>query len=310
VLRRVRRPAALVLPVLLLSALVGCGDEDASGDAREGFDAVSISGDFGKVPEVDWKGEMDADEVETDVLVEGDGAEVQDGDQLDINVWIGNGFTQEKAYSTYDKGGAPETFTINDQLSPFFREALIGRTIGSRVAVTTPSSEIFGETGNAQMGIGNEDPVVVVLDLMKMFEPPKPKDVSPSRLPGIVEEKGNPTALDFEGLPKPQPDGDLLRAVVKEGKGKALTTDMTVTVNYLGMVYDAKEPFDESYSKQPAEFQLTGVVQGWTYGLEGMKVGSRVLLQIPPALGYGAQEQPNIPANSTLYFVVDIVSAK
>ena len=41
-----------------------------------------------------------------------------------------------------------------------------------------------------------------------------------------------------------------------------------------------------------------------------MKVGSRVLLAIPPDLGYGAQEQPNIPANSTLYFVVDIVSAK
>ena len=41
-----------------------------------------------------------------------------------------------------------------------------------------------------------------------------------------------------------------------------------------------------------------------------MKVGSRVLLAIPPALGYGEQEQANIPANSTLYFVVDIISAK
>ena len=60
----------------------------------------------------------------------------------------------------------------------------------------------------------------------------------------------------------------------------------------------------------PAEFALTEVVQGWTYGLDGLNVGSRVVLQIPPDLGYGAQEQPGIPANSTLYFVVDIVSAK
>jgi peptidylprolyl isomerase len=52
------------------------------------------------------------------------------------------------------------------------------------------------------------------------------------------------------------------------------------------------------------------VVPGWTYGLTGLKVGTRVLLQIPPALGYGAQAQEGIPAESTLYFVVDIVSAK
>ena len=54
---------------------------------------------------------------------------------------------------------------------------------------------------------------------------------------------------------------------------------------------------------------LGDVVKGWTYGLTGVKVGSRVMLQIPPLLGYGAQEQANIPANSTLYFVVDVLSA-
>nr|WP_246415950.1 FKBP-type peptidyl-prolyl cis-trans isomerase [Nocardioides luti] len=85
---------------------------------------------------------------------------------------------------------------------------------------------------------------------------------------------------------------------------------MTVTANYLGQVYGAKKPFDESYSKKPVPFSLAQVVQGWTAGLTGVKVGSRVLLQIPPGLGYGAQEQANIPANSTLYFVVDIISAK
>jgi peptidylprolyl isomerase len=310
VFRRVRPPALLVLPVVLVAALAGCGDEAASDEGLKGFDAVTISGDFGSAPEVEWKDKLIAGEVDTKVLVEGDGAEVADGDQLDVNVWIGNGFTEEQAYSTYTKDGKPETFTVNDQLTPVFRDALVGQTIGSRVAVTAPSSEVFGEAGNAQMGIGNEDGVLLVLDLMKMFEPPKPKDVAPSRLPGVVEEKGGPTSLDFKGLPKPQADGDLLRAVLKEGKGKPVTTDMTLTVDYLGMVYDAKTPFDESYSKQPAEFALTGVVQGWTYGLEGLKVGSRVVLQIPPALGYGAQEQAGIPANSTLYFVVDIISAK
>ena len=44
---------------------------------------------------------------------------------------------------------------------------------------------------------------------------------------------------------------------------------MTVTVDYLGQVYDAKKPFDESYSKEPVPFALTGVVQGWTTACPG-----------------------------------------
>ena len=103
---------------------------------------------------------------------------------------------------------------------------------------------------------------------------------------------------------------DLLRSVIKQGKGKAVTEESTLTVNYLGSTYDAKKPFDESYSGKPATFSLQQVVKGWTYGLSGLHVGDCVLLQIPPDLGYGAQEQPNIPASSTLYFVVDIISAK
>lgn len=310
-LQRVRRPAALVVPVLLLSVLTACGDDDGSGeDSLEGFDAVSITGDVGTAPEVEWKGQMEAEKTEEKVLVEGDGEVIKEGDKVEVNVWIGNGFTQEESFTTYEKDGTPETFTVDDQLTPAFKDAMLGKTIGSRVAVVAPASDLFGEVGNPQMDIGNEDSVVVVFDLMEMYQPPKPKDVAASRMPKIVEKDGNVTSLDFTGLDAPKPDANLLRHVVTEGKGKVLTPESTVTADYLGMVYDAKAPFDESFSAEPAEFSLAEVVPGWTYGLSGLKVGSRVLLQIPPDLGYGAQEQENIPANSTLYFVVDIVSAK
>jgi peptidylprolyl isomerase len=312
VLRRVRRPAALVVPVLLLSVLAACGDDDGSGtdDALKGFDAISITGDVGTAPEVEWKGQLEAEKTETKVLVEGDGETIKEGDKVNVNVWIGNGFLEEEVFTTYEKDGKPETFTVDDQLTPAFKDAMLGQTIGSRVAVSAPAADVFGETGNPEMNIGNKDSVVVVFDLMEMFQPPQPKDVPASKLPKIVEEKGDPVSLDFKGIPKPAADGPLLRHVVTEGKGKTLTPESTVTADYLGMTYDAKKPFDESFSAEPAEFSLAQVVQGWTYGLSGLKVGSRVLLQIPPELGYGAQEQENIPANSTLYFVVDIVSAK
>jgi peptidylprolyl isomerase len=83
-----------------------------------------------------------------------------------------------------------------------------------------------------------------------------------------------------------------------------------VKIDYLGATYDAKTPFDESYSKQPLTSALTGLIQGWTIGLTGVKVGSRVLIQIPPAYGYGSQGSGAIPANATLWFVIDVISAK
>jgi peptidylprolyl isomerase len=313
--RRLRRLPAILLPLLLATTLVACGDDssdsssDSSSAASGDLHGITVSGDIGSAPKVEWDGKLDVSKTETTVVSEGDGDEVTDGDKIQVNLWVGNGFTQKQAYSSYD-GGQPETVTADDTLAPVFKDALLGKTIGSRVAVTATASDAFGESGNPQLGIGNKDTVLIVVDLMDMYTAPKPKDVPQSQLPGIVEKKGEPVALDFAGLPKPKADGDLLRSVVTEGKGETVTTDMTVTANYLGSVYGAKKPFDESYSKKPVPFALSQVVQGWTYGLSGVKVGSRVLLQIPPELGYGAQEQSGIPANSTLYFVVDIISAK
>jgi len=298
---------------VLATTLVSCGDDSGSkGDSGsdDALHGISITGDVGKEPVVKWDGKLEVDETATTVVTKGDGEKVAKGDQVNANVWIGNGYTQEKAFSSYDEGGAPETITASDDLSPVFKDALIGQTIGSRVAVTATAEDAFGESGNPQLGIGNKDSVLIIVDLMEMYVPPTPVDVPASKMPKVVEKKGKPVSLDFTGLPKPKAVDDLQRTVVTEGDGPVLTTDMTVKVNYLGQVYGAKTPFDESYSKEPVEFALTGVVKGWTYGLNGVKVGSRVLLSIPPELGYGAQEQEKIPANSTLYFVVDVISAK
>lgn len=310
--RRLRRLPAVLLPLVLATTLVACGSDDSSDggdDAAGTVHGITITGDLGSAPEVKWDGKLDVDKTETTVVTEGDGKTIEDGDQIQVNLWIGNGFTQEQSYSSYDEGGQEETVTANDQLAPVFKDAVLGQKLGSRVAVTATGSDAFGEAGNTSIGIAPTDTVLIVVDLMEEFVPPTPKDVPSSQLPKIVEEKGKPVGFDFKGLSEPK-DGEFLRSVLKKGDGETLTTDMTVTANYLGMVYGAKKPFDESFSKGPVPFALTGVVQGWTYGLEGLKVGSRVLLQIPPDLGYGDQDKPGIPPGSTLYFVVDIVSAK
>ena len=99
------------------------------------------------------------------------------------------------------------------------------------------------------------------------------------------------TSLDFAGTPKP--DGKLRSAVLIQGTGATVKKGQTITVNYLGQVYKGKKPFDESYSKQPASFAIgTGaVISGWDKTLVGQKVGSRVILAIPPEGGL-RQEGP------------------
>jgi len=111
----------------------------------------------------------------------------------------------------------------------------------------------------------------------------------------------------------PCADGKLRSAVLIQGTGATVKKGQSITVNYLGQVYQAKQPFDESYTKEPATFGIgTGqVIPGWDKTLVGQKVGSRVILAIPPQEGYGKQGQPQagIKGTDTLYFVVDILGA-
>lgn len=105
--------------------------------------------------------------------------------------------------------------------------------------------------------------------------------------------------------------------VVKDliaGSGNTAQAGSTVTVNYVGALYKGGTEFDSSWKRnQPFTTPLspTSVIPGWVQGLAGMKVGGRRELIIPPALGYGkAGSPPTIPPNSTLIFVVDLLSVR
>ena len=96
-----------------------------------------------------------------------------------------------------------------------------------------------------------------------------------------------------------------------QGTGAAIQSGQTINVNYVGVTYANGKEFDASWKqKQAFSFQVgTGsVIKGWDQGLIGVKVGSRVQLDIPAALAYGDKPGAGQPAGA-LRFVVDVLSA-
>ena len=95
-----------------------------------------------------------------------------------------------------------------------------------------------------------------------------------------------------------------------KGTGKVPNAGDTVVCHYRGTLTDGTE-FDSSYKRgQPAEFSVQGVIKGWTEALQMMPVGSKWKLFIPAELAYGERGRPNIPANSTLLFDIELVDIK
>jgi len=100
--------------------------------------------------------------------------------------------------------------------------------------------------------------------------------------------------------------------IIAAGDKKAppITATDQVTVNYRGKLLDGTE-FDSSYARGvPATFPVNGVIKGWQEALVLMKPGAKYQLVIPPALAYGSQPKPKIPAGSLLIFDVELVSAQ
>jgi peptidylprolyl isomerase len=109
----------------------------------------------------------------------------------------------------------------------------------------------------------------------------------------------------------PEPPSDLVVTDVTVGDGAEATPGSTVSVHYVGVAHSSGEEFDASYNRgAPLQFRLGvgQVIQGWDTGVQGMKVGGRRQLVIPPHLGYGDRGAGGaIKPGETLIFVVDLL---
>ncbi|MDH2925903.1 FKBP-type peptidyl-prolyl cis-trans isomerase [Lonepinella koalarum] len=123
-----------------------------------------------------------------------------------------------------------------------------------------------------------------------------------------AQEDGAKFIADFkkkEGVQETQ--SGLLYHIEQAGDGEPIKPEDTIKVHYTGKLTNGTV-FDSSLERgEPAEFVLNQLIPGWVEGLQLIKKGGKIELVVPPALAYGEQDMGQIPANSTLYFELEVL---
>jgi peptidylprolyl isomerase len=315
-----RRAAALVItPLLAALALAGCGSSSSSNAAAsDTYKSVTATGTFGKAPTVKIPAEQGSGALYTKTVIQGSGAALTSSQGMIGNyvAYDWSGKTHKLLGSSYTSG-KPSLFT--GTLLPGLKTALVGQKIGSRVLAVIPPKDGFGTSGNSNAGIGKTDTLVFVVDMISAFDNNGVSGAQSTNgggsLPTVTAPASGSTAGPTITIPAKvtAPKTLQVKTLIK-GTGAKVTKGETLAVQYTGVNWRTGKVFDSSWARNSPYTVVIGagqVIKGWDTGLVGQTVGSRVLLVIPPADGYGkaGASAAGIKGTDTLVFVVDILAA-
>jgi FKBP-type peptidyl-prolyl cis-trans isomerase len=308
-----RLAAGLVVPLIAAAALAGCG---SSGNSSSSSSLVKVSGAFGQTPKVTIPAADPDGKTVIATPIKGTGATWQDANNTvgKVTVYLWRGKTHKLLASS-------------SQIIPAdiglvgLKKALTNAKMGSRVVAVLPPKEAWGKTGDSQLGVQGTDTTVWVVDLQQTYAPNASATGTHvsnggGKLPTVSATTGTQPKIT---MPKTAPPSGLTVTTLVKGSGPKLVTGDLVLAQYVGAVWRDGKVFNATWPPRsaisdgaPYTFQLGGqVITGWNKGLVGVPVGSRVMLTIPPADGYGKKGQPSvgIKGTDTLVFVIDVLAS-
>ena len=293
-----------------------CSSEDSGGSdsdsAAEG-DPAEDTTDPEVEAEVEQRGQPDPAELLAEIgdeagpldLVVGTGDEVLADGAVTIHYSVINPADNSELESSWAVGG-PVPIPVA-QVFPAFAENLEGMLVGGRRAFRVPAVDIVGDPPPPASGLTADDEVVFVVDLIAVADSlpgaPAVAETDEEAL-AAAEERGAPEVEVPEGTAETE---ELIWIDDVVGEGAVVCPGDTVVAHYTGIQASDGEQFDSSWDRgEPSEFSLDGVIQGWTDGLVGMKVGGRRTLVIPPDQAYGEDDSGSSPSG-VLVFTIDLV---
>ncbi|UOE25481.1 FKBP-type peptidyl-prolyl cis-trans isomerase [Agromyces soli] len=313
--------AALGVAVALSACSTGPAPEAGPGASTE---AVTVTGEFGSEPKVTFPTPLTPTETQCEVLHEGEGDSIAEGQLVEVAFVAYDGGTGEKlgGGGFGDAGGQLMTRGGSDSV-PAFDKGLSCASEGSRVMFVAADYDASG-AGEPTPGADPKNGVVFVLDVLRAFPmkaegaPQLTRDgfpavvLAPDGRPGITVPKSDPPA-----------DAKQTTAVetLKGGNGPVVKDGDTVVVQFTAVNWDDNQVIEElstwdqgtparvGATSDAATAMQIGLPVGFTKSLIGQQVGSQLGLIIPASEAYGEQGAGNgvIAPNATLFFVVDIL---
>ncbi|MER6419059.1 FKBP-type peptidyl-prolyl cis-trans isomerase [Streptomyces sp. NPDC001137] len=329
-----RRSLLIAVPAGLVT-LAGCGDDKSASSKAEAspapsapatsaapppkivdgpLPAITAGTKFGEKPTVAKGTGEPSKNLAVKTLIAGGGQTIAENDYVQAH-YLGQIWNTAKVFdNSYDRKTPLIIQLAEGSIIDGWRYGLTGRKTGSRVQMAVPPTWGYGTSGNSQAGIKGTDTLVFVVDVQATFNAKssaKGSDVAQkdAALPKVgTNTDGAAPSIE---VPKKAAPTKLVATYIIEGDGPVVGAQDTVLVQYKGVFWDSGKEFDSSYSRKAlTSFGLQQVVKGWGQGLTGKKVGSRVLIVVPPKLGYGDKPPAGsgIKKDSVLVFSVDILA--
>ncbi|MFM6968615.1 MAG: FKBP-type peptidyl-prolyl cis-trans isomerase [Microbacteriaceae bacterium] len=317
-MRSIARVVAVASSVVVISAsLAGCTPASSCEPTLPTGSAslVDAPGALGTKPTVDFPMPLVSRSAAVDVISEGKGARVSEGDYVDFDAVVVRGDDLTELTATSYVSGESERLHVLAGTN-VIAEAFLCQRAGSRIALTGTVQEIFGDvTGNA---LKATDTVAVVFDVVAAY-PGKASGTPQLAQDGMPAVTSDPNGRPGIAVPNIDAPTELRISTLTKGDGAVITEGQTVVAHYTGVLWGGSV-FDSSWDKdRPANLVALdfttndgkGVVPGFAKALIGQTIGSRVLAVIPPSEGYPAGKAPSsIPDGSTMIFVIDILGTR
>jgi len=323
---RVSKVRAVSIAVIPLVFLAACSSGKTEAKAGNALDDITVGGTF-KAPKVTFKTKpLTVKVTTTRVITDGRGAKLTKANKVEFSYAVFNGKNGKQIGTNFGDETALMDLSSSRAMTGLSK-GLTGQQVGSRLLVAIPPADGYGAKGFAKAGLGPTDTIVFLIDLVAASTPlPKVGGVAVRPVPGlptVIVTGAKPARIT---VPKTAAPTRLVVQPLIKGQGAVVRSGQSITVHYTGVLWRDGKTFDASGDPQPGapagaalDVQIgTGkVIPGWDQGLVGQTVGSRILLIVPPADGYGAKGSPPIGAKGsppigakdTLVFVVEILAA-
>lgn len=267
---------------------------------------LEVSTDLTGQPSVTAPYPFKVDQTIDKVIVQGAGPAVPSVTASVKVHYVGINARTGEAFDASWAGGEPVTFPLGNLIAGFGK-GVVGKPVGSRVAIAITSADGYDPSGNSAIGIAPGDTLVFIVDILDSeLSGPMGEAVSPpAGLPVVAEAAGVPSISIPAGLAEPT---QVQVQPLIQGAGRELGADEALTSHAVCVTWDGTEYYND-YAGAPVSDAAAGSAhQALFSALIGQTTGSRVLVTIPGAVAYPiGNPTPSLAPNTSVACVVDVL---